>query len=129
MERETLKKIEKIRRSKRVRQALARDDPFWFALLYLSHHFSTPFAPFHLEMFHIIKDPKYELTTIMAFRDSGKSTIMNMTNTLWSILGAPGKKFVLISSKTQEQAKNHFSNIKSELKSNRLLPENLGPFS
>lgn len=66
---------------------------------------------------------------IMAFRESGKSTIMNLTNVLWSILGKPSKKFVIIISKTQEQAKNHFLNIKAELEKNELLKEDFGPFT
>lgn len=65
----------------------------------------------------------------MAFRESGKSTIMNLVNVLWSILGKPGKKCVIIISQTQEQAKNHFSNIKSELEENELLKEDFGPFT
>ena len=47
----------------------------------------------------------------------------------WSILGKPEKKFVIIVSKTQEQAKNHFANIKAELESNRRLMEDFGPFA
>ncbi len=65
----------------------------------------------------------------MAFRESGKSTIMNTANALWSILGKPEKKFVLIMSKTQEQAKSHFANIKSELEENELLRQDFGPFT
>lgn len=52
-----------------------------------------------------------------------------MINALWSILGKPEKKFVIIISKTQEQAKNHFSNIKNELQNNELLKEDFGPFT
>lgn len=65
----------------------------------------------------------------MAFRESGKSTIMNMANALWSILGKPEKKLVLIVSKTQEQAKSHFANIKAELENNGILKEDFGPFT
>jgi hypothetical protein len=98
-------------------------------MLYLRHHFSYPLAPFHMEMFHLIEEPKYELVVVMAFRESGKSTIMNMANILWSILGKPSKKLIIIISKTQEQAKNHFANIKSELENNQLLKEDFGPFT
>lgn len=66
---------------------------------------------------------------MMAFRESGKSTIMNMANILWSILGKPQKKFVVILSQTQDQAKNHFTNIKDELESNGLLRTDFGPFA
>lgn len=121
-------KIKKILNNKKIRQAVAFESPFWFALLYLRDHFHYSFAPFHLEMFELIHQQEHDFIAMMAFRESGKSTIMNMTNALWSILGKPQKKFVIIISKTQEQAKNHFANIKSELKNNPLLKEDFGPF-
>ncbi len=120
---------EKVRSDQKVRRKLAYESPLWFALIYLPHHFSSPFAPFHIEMFRIMEDPKYEFVCVMAFRGSGKSTVMNTANVLWSILGKPERKFAIIVSKTQEQAKNHFSNIKRELEANALLTEDFGPFS
>ena len=121
--------LEDIRGNKRVRQRLAFEHPLWFSLLYLRHHFSYPFAPFHIELFHIIQHEEYDFVGIMAFRGSGKSTVMNMANVLWSILGRPEKKFAIIISRTQEQAKNHFANIKTELETNELLREDFGPFT
>ena len=112
-----------------MRQHLAYEDPLWFSLIYLKHFFDYPLAPFHLEMFHLLKEPKYEFVVVMAFRESGKSTIMNTANVLWSILGKPQKKFVVIVSQTQDQAKNHFTNIKEELLYNELLREDFGPFA
>ena len=82
-----------------------------------------------MEMFHLLKDSKQEFIVVMAFRESGKSTIMNMANVLWSILGKPQKRFVIVVSQTQEQAKNHFTNIKEELSHNELLREDFGPFT
>ena len=123
------KELEKIRGNKRVRQRLAYESPLWFALFYLRHHMSAPLAPFHMEMFHMVQEKKYNFVVVMAFRESGKSTIMNMANILWSILGKPGKKFAIIVSNTQEQAKNHFLNIKAELESNEALREDFGPFT
>ncbi|KKQ41687.1 MAG: hypothetical protein UX15_C0004G0008 [Parcubacteria group bacterium GW2011_GWA1_45_7] len=108
---------------------LAFEQPLWFSLLYLPHHFSYSLAPFHLEMFHLIQQTEQNLVVVMAFRESGKSTILNTANILWSILGKPEKKFVLIVSKTQEQAKSHFANIKAELENNELLKEDFGPFT
>lgn len=120
--------IEKIRNNQKLRQRVAFEDPLWFSLLYLRDHFKYPFAPFHMEMFHLIKQEDLNFIVVMAFRESGKSAILNMANVLWSILGRPGKKFVIIMSKTQEQAKNHFLNIKSEFESNPLLKDDFGPF-
>jgi len=121
--------LEKIWNNKQVRQRLAYESPFWFSMFYLRRHFNYPLAPFHMEMFHLIEQSKYEFIVVMAFRESGKSTIMNLSNVLWSILGKPGKKCVIIMSQTQDQAKNHFANIKSELEGNELLKEDFGPFT
>ena len=121
--------IQKIWDNKRVRQRLASESPLWFSMLYLRHHFNYSLAPFHMEMFYLIGSPQYELIVVMAFRESGKSTVMNMANVLWSILGKPQKKFAIIFSKTQDQAKNHFTNIKHELENNELLKEDFGPFT
>ena len=125
----TKEELQKILQNKKLRQHLAYEDPLWFSLIYLRHYFEYPFAPFHGEMFQIMRDPKYKLIVVMAFRGSGKSTIMNMANTLWSILGKPQKKCVVIVSQTLEQAKNHFTSIKDELLSNDLLREDFGPYT
>lgn len=129
LEKITEKEIAQIMQDKRLRRRIAFEDPMWFSLIYLRDNFEFPFAPFHMEMFHLMKDSKYELVVIMAFRGSGKSTLMNLANTLWSILGKPQKKFVVIVSQTQEQAKNHFTNIKNELLENDLLREDFGPYT
>src|SRR3989344_5383402 len=121
--------IESIRSNQKLRQRVAFENPLWFSLLYLRHHFKYPFAPFHMEMFYLIQQTKANFIAVMAFRESGKSAILNMANVLWSILGKPGKKFVIIMSKTQEQAKNHFLNIKAELETNQLMKEDFGPFA
>ena len=74
------------------------------------------------------EDESIKLAVIVAFRGSAKSTIVTMSYALWSILGIQQKKFVLILSKTQSQAKTHFTNLKRELESNELLRADLGPF-
>ena len=124
-----LKNLQRILTNQRLRRNLAYEDPLWFSLIYLRHHFEHPFAPFHMEMFHIIRQPKYRFVAMMAFRESGKSTIMNMVNVLWSILGKPQKKLAVVMSQTQEQAKNQFGNIKDELVANELLREDFGPYA
>ncbi len=112
-----------------LRRKLAYEDPLWFCLIYLRHHLSYPLAPFHREMGHILKDSSRQFIAVMAFRESGKSTIMNMGNVLWSILGKPQKKFVVVVSQTQDQAKSHFVGIRDELISNALLRSDFGPFT
>jgi predicted phage terminase large subunit-like protein len=47
---------------------------------------------------------------------------------IWAILGKQQKKFVLILSQTQVQARQILTNIKDELTNNSLLKSDLGPF-
>jgi phage terminase large subunit-like protein len=65
---------------------------------------------------------------IVAFRGSGKSTIVTTAFPLWSILGTSQKKFCLIFSQTKHQAKQIMQNIRQELEGNEVLKKDLGPF-
>ena len=111
-----------------VRQKLVRESHEAFCSIYLSHHITHPYAFFHKEMFRMTESYSHKLNVIMAFRGSGKSTILNLSNSLWSILGKPQKKFIVIVSKSRLQSQSHFENIKSELEDNELLKQDLGPF-
>ena len=122
------KELDLIVQNKKLRQKLAYEDPLWFFLIYMRKYMEFPLAPFQKDMFKLLRDSRNKLITIMAFRNSGKSTIMNTTNTLWSILGTRQNKFIVIVGQTQEQAKTHFANIKEELEHNPLLKEDFGPF-
>jgi hypothetical protein len=118
--------LAKIEHDPLLRRELARQSPMWFFLLFLREHIAYALAPFHLDMFALSQenDP---LQVIMAFRGSGKSTVMSLSLVLWSMLGNPQKKFILIVSKGRDQAKFHFDNIKRELKHNARLNKDLGP--
>lgn len=94
----------------------------------MSHYLKYVSAPFQKEMTHLAEDLRHRMIVVMAFRGSGKSTILNTAYSLWAVLGDQRKKFVLIVSNTQAQAKAHFTNIKHELETNELLAHDLGPF-
>lgn len=111
-----------------VRQKLVKQSHEAFCSIYLSHHITYPYAFFHKEMFRMTESYDQKLNVVMAFRGSGKSTMLNLSNTLWSILGKHQKKFILIISKSRVQSQAHFENIKSELEDNELLKQDLGPF-
>ncbi len=111
-----------------VRKALVYQNHEAFCSIYLRRHLKYEFAWFHKEMFRITESYQHKLNVFMAFRGSGKSTILNLSNVLWSILGKHQKKFVLIVSKTKLQSQSHFDNIKLELEENELLKSDLGPF-
>ncbi len=121
--------INKILSDKAIRKTLTRQSHYWFFHTFLAHYVEYETALFQKEMFKLTENEYHKLIVLMAFRGSGKSTIMNLSYTLWSILGIQQKKFVLIISKSQNQAKNHFQNIRRELETNELLKNDLGPFT
>lgn len=111
-----------------VRRALVYQNHEAFCRIYLRRHITCEFAWFHKEMFRVTEEYQHKLNVFMAFRGSGKSTILNLSNALWSILGKHQKKFVIVMSKTRLQSQSHFDNIKQELEENELLKSDLGPF-
>ncbi len=109
------------------RRAMTTRDPRLFFATYLGHYITHPFAYFHFEMFDLQKDPNKKTIVITGARNSAKSTIMNTSLALWSILGEPQKKMVVILGYTQISAKKHFYDLRTELENNKLLRSDLGP--
>ena len=64
----------------------------------------------------------------MAFRGSGKTTILNLSYPLWAILGVKQKKCVVIIGRTRDSVATRMRDIKHELEHNEILRDNLGPF-
>lgn len=117
---------QKLLQDKRLRIEIVRKSFFWFCVIYFQEHLKCPLAEFQLKMIQLAQSS--DNLVIVAFRGSGKSTIMNLMCTLWSIMGYHNKKSLAIVSRTQDQARRHFSNIKRELEINLLLKSDLGPF-
>lgn len=124
----TDKELEAIKKKRSVRRMLAKNSHKWFFSIYLSHYIGYPFAPFHSEMFQITEDADNKFVVLVAFRGSGKSTLITLSYVIWSIIGEQKKKFVLIVSQTQSQAKQLMTNIRNELEGNELLRNDIGPF-
>lgn len=120
--------FDEIKKKRPVRRKLAKKSHYYFFSIYLNHYIKYAFANFHYEMFRITEDLLNRLTVLIAFRGSGKSTLLTLSYVIWSILGVQQKKFVLILSQTQAQAKMHMANIKYELEHNELLKADIGPF-
>ncbi len=120
--------LQRISTDTSIRKALVKESHEAFCSIYLSHHITHPYAFFHKEMFRATEKYDQKINVFMAFRGSGKSTILNLSNTIWSIIGKHQKKLVLIISKSRVQSQAHFENIKSELEENELLKQDLGPF-
>lgn len=122
------KDLKAIEKSTVIRRELARESFQLFFEIYFSHYITAPMAWFHKEIFHLIEDERNRFTTIMAFRWSGKSTIINTAFPLWSILGKHEFKFIVIVAQTQWQAKLYMKNLKEEIENNPLFVKDLWPF-
>lgn len=120
--------IKKVLKDPQARKKLMRESHFWFFHICLNQYVKYPTANMHREMFEITEDENKECAVITAFRGSAKSTIMTLSYPLWAILGKQQKKFVLILSQTQSQARLHLANIRRELEANEVLSKALGPF-
>ena len=119
---------EKITHDQQVRRTITQRSLFWFVRIFLVDYLEYGFAPFQEEMMFLAEDDTNRLLSVMAFRNSGKSTLLNLGFALWSVLGVRQKKCVVIISKTQNQAKSNFLNIKVQLEKNKLLISDMGPF-
>jgi len=112
-----------------VRKRLGMESHYWFFHIYFPHFITYPTAPFHKEIFAMTEAIDIGISVVIAFRGSGKSTIMTLSYPIWAMLGKQHKKFILIVSQTQQQSRLILTNIKQELESNELLLEDFGPFS
>lgn len=120
--------VDRILSDRKIRSAITRQSHFMFFNIYFSHYVKYETAPFQKEIFHLTEREDIKNLSIVAFRGSGKSTIVTMSYPIWSILGVQQKKFVLILCQTKTQAKQHMTNLKRELETNQLLKNDLGPF-
>lgn len=120
--------FEAIAKDRAVRQAVTKQShPMFFSIMF-SKYVKYQTAEFQKDIFRITEDQSNKLACIVAFRGSGKSTLITLSYALWSILGVQQKKFVLIICQTQAMARHHMANIKHELEHNDLLKSDLGPF-
>lgn len=118
---------EEIRKSKTTRIRLARESHYYFFHLYMGDYVKHPTADFQRDLYAITEDESIKHAVIVAFRGSGKSTIITLSYPMWAVLGKQQKKFVLILSQTQSQARMHLVNIKREFEANELLRKDFGP--
>jgi hypothetical protein len=77
--------------------------------------FTIPSAPFHKELYAILKDEKKEYISLKAPRGSAKSSIVGGIFPLHHLMFAEGKKFVVLTSKTQGHAIKLLQTIKDIL--------------
>ena len=118
----------KLFNNRQMRAEVTANSHLYFFSTYFSNYMEYEISDLHRELFAITEQDSVPLAVIMAFRGSAKSTIMTMSYPIWAIVGRQQKKFVVIASQTQYQARVHLMNIKRELESNELLANDLGPF-
>lgn len=119
---------ETIRKQRPVRLKISRQSLYWFFHLYFGHYIKYPTAAFQKELMELASDPTIEHLIVVAFRESGKSTIMTTAFPLWAITGQLQKKYVVIVSQTQTQAQQHLANIARELETNELMRKDFWPY-
>jgi len=111
-----------------IRKRLIFESHKYFFSIYFNNYITHESADFHDRIFDITENENIKNGLVMAFRGSAKSTILTTSYPIWAILGKPQKKFVVIVSQTQRQARQHLENIRMELSTNPLLKDDLGPF-
>lgn len=116
-------------KDKKVRTAITKESHWYFFHFYFAHYVKYQTAPFQAEIFDLTENEDIGNLFVVAFRGSGKSTIITTSYPIWSILGKQQKKFVLILCQTQTQAKQHMMNLRRELENNAVLKKDLGPFN
>src|SRR3990167_9025425 len=120
--------VETMIKDRKVRVAITKESHWLFFHFYFAHYVTYPTAKFQAEIFEMTEKEELGNFFVVAFRGSGKSSILTTSFPLWSILGRQQKKFVLILCQTQSQAKQHMMNLRRELENNDLLKRDLGPF-
>ncbi|MBN1162502.1 hypothetical protein JXA34_02020 [Patescibacteria group bacterium] len=118
--------LQQVLNDRTLRVNLAYDSFEWFLVIYLNHHFSYSFAPYHRELMRIVQDQEIERAFIAAFRSSGKTTLIVHAGILWSLFGKPQKKYIVLVGLTKSQIEEHFHNLRRELETNELLINDFG---
>ncbi|OYW85680.1 MAG: hypothetical protein B7Z22_08100, partial [Hyphomonas sp. 32-62-5] len=119
---------EKVRSQRAVRLSIARNSFYWFFHLYMGHYIKYPTAEFQKQMMSDVTNPDIEQLVIVAFRESGKSTIITTALPLWAAIGQMQKKYIVIVSQTQNQEQQHLANIVQELETNDLIRKDFWPY-
>lgn len=111
-----------------VRTSITKDSFLYFFHFYYAHYVKYETADFQKEIIHNLEKSAVENLYVVAFRGSGKSTMVTTAYPIWAILGKQQKKFCIIFCQTKAQAKQHMMNIRAELEDNDVLKRDLGPF-
>jgi predicted phage terminase large subunit-like protein len=122
------KLVNKMMKDRLIRIAITKDSFLYFFHFYYAHYVKYETADFQKEIIHYLEKSSIENFYVVAFRGSGKSTMITTSYPIWAILGRQQKKFCIVFCQTRMQAKQHLMNIRRELETNDLLKKDLGPF-
>ena len=120
--------VNKMMKDRLIRTSITKDSFLYFFHFYYAHYVKYETADFQKEIIHHLESSPTENFYVVAFRGSGKSTMVTTAYPIWAILGKQQKKFCIIFCQTRAQAKQHMMNIRTELEGNDLLKKDLGPF-
>ena len=115
-------------KDKKIRTAITKESLLYFLHFYYAHYIKYETADFQKNIISLLEASPKENLFVVAFRGSGKSTIITAAYPLWAILGKQQKRFIVIFCQTQAQAKQQMMNLRRELEDNELLKNDLGPF-
>jgi predicted phage terminase large subunit-like protein len=122
------KEWDKLKASRVMRQKLTSGSFYWFFHFYMESYIEYATAPFQKEMIDKVSDPAITQLAVMAFRGSGKSSILTTAYPIWSIVGEQKKKFIVIVSLNQSLANAHLKNIAKLLDESALLKKDFWPY-
>jgi predicted phage terminase large subunit-like protein len=120
--------VNKMIKDRLIRTSITKDSFLYFFHFYYAHYVKYETADFQKEIIHYLEHSPTENLFVVAFRGSGKSTMVTTAYPIWAILGKQQKKFCTIFCQTKAQAKQHMMNIRTELEENDILKRDLGPF-
>ena len=118
---------QQVQTNRAVRLKLASESLYAFAHIYFSGALDCTTAPFQKEVYQLLADSAVTYLAVTAFRDSGKSTMATEIYPIWAITGPLAKKYILVFSLNQDQARKHLRNIKDQIEGNELLRKDFGP--
>lgn len=108
-----------------IRRRVASKDLMSFMRIYLGHYMKHPSPPMHLEIASLLDEAARKRgarIAIAAPRDNAKSSLVSLAYVLRAIcLGK--EEYVLLISRTEEQAKGQLDHLKRELEGNLLLQQ------
>jgi hypothetical protein len=119
----------KMMKDRLVRTSITKDSFLYFFNFYYAHYVKYETADFQKEIFHYLEKSSTENLYIVAFRGSGKSTMVTTAYPIWAILGKQQKKFCLIVCQTKAQETREETPIekKKEVKLSTPTIEEISP--